>query len=51
LRLVTLGRSSQQIADELVIDTAIRRVSNILRKTDTSTRAEAAAYTTRRGLT
>jgi DNA-binding CsgD family transcriptional regulator/tetratricopeptide (TPR) repeat protein len=52
LRLVALGKSNQQIADELVIsmNTVIRHVSNILRKTDANNRAEAAVFATRHGL-
>ena len=52
LCLITLGRSNPQIAQELVIslNTVARHVSNILNKTGTANRAEAAAYCTRHGL-
>jgi DNA-binding CsgD family transcriptional regulator len=45
LRLVSLGRSNREIAEELFISvkTASVHVSNILRKPDVSSRGEAAA--------
>ena len=52
LRLVAAGKSNQGIAEELVIsvNTVERHVSNILTKTDTSNRTEAAAYAARYGV-
>ncbi|HEU0073914.1 MAG TPA: alpha/beta fold hydrolase [Dehalococcoidia bacterium] len=52
LRLLAVGKSNQQIADELVIslNTVNRHVSNIYAKIGAANRAEAAAYATRRGL-
>ena len=52
LRLLAAGRSNQQIADELVIslNTARKHVANILDKTDTANRTEAAAYARDHGL-
>jgi DNA-binding CsgD family transcriptional regulator/pimeloyl-ACP methyl ester carboxylesterase len=52
LRLITAGRSNQQIADELVISlfTVNRHVSNIFAKTGAANRAEAASHATRQGL-
>jgi len=52
LRLVAAGRSNQQIADELVISprTVHHHVTNILTKTGTANRTEAAAYAHRSGL-
>lgn len=46
LRLMAAGRTNQQIADELVISihTAIRHVANILSKTDSANRTEAARF-------
>jgi len=53
LRLLAMGRSNAQIADELVIspNTVNRHVSNIYAKTGAANRAEAASYATRNGLT
>ena len=53
LHLVAQGRSNQQIADELVIslNTARKHVANILDKTGTANRTEAAAYARDHGLT
>jgi DNA-binding CsgD family transcriptional regulator len=53
LRLLAAGKSNQQIADELVIslNTARKHVANILAKTGTQNRTEAAAYARGRGLT
>jgi DNA-binding CsgD family transcriptional regulator len=53
LQLLAAGRSNQQIADELVIslNTARKHVANILGKTGTVNRTEAAAYARGRGLT
>jgi pimeloyl-ACP methyl ester carboxylesterase/DNA-binding CsgD family transcriptional regulator len=52
LRLLALGKSNAQIAEELVIsqNTVIRHVSNIFAKIGAANRAEAAAYATRNGL-
>jgi DNA-binding NarL/FixJ family response regulator len=52
LRLVSAGKSNQQIADELVIsfNTVQRHVSNILDKTGTTNRTEAARYARDRSL-
>ncbi len=52
LRLITAGRSNQQIADELVlsINTIARHVANILAKTGAANRTEAAAYARDKGL-
>jgi DNA-binding NarL/FixJ family response regulator len=46
LRLLAAGKANQQIADELVIslNTARKHVANILDKTGTANRTEAAAY-------
>ena len=46
VRLIATGRSNQQIADELVIslNTARKHVANILDKTGTANRTEAAGY-------
>ena len=46
LRLIAVGRSNQQIADELVIslNTVRRHVSNIFAKTGAANRAAAAIY-------
>jgi DNA-binding CsgD family transcriptional regulator/tetratricopeptide (TPR) repeat protein len=52
LRLIASGRSNQQISDELVVtlSTTASHVANILGKTDSSNRTEAAAYAMRHGL-
>ncbi len=52
LALVAAGKSNADIAKELVIspNTVVRHVSNILAKTGSSNRTEAAAYATRHGL-
>ena len=52
LRLVTSGKSNQQIADELVIslNTVRRHVSNIFDKTGAANRAQATAYAKDHGL-
>jgi DNA-binding CsgD family transcriptional regulator len=52
LRLLAVGRTNRQIAEELVIatDTVARHVSNILNKTGTANRVEAAAYAVRHSL-
>jgi pimeloyl-ACP methyl ester carboxylesterase/DNA-binding CsgD family transcriptional regulator len=52
LRLIAAGRSNQEIADELVIslNTVSNHVKNILGKTDSANRTEAASYAYRRGL-
>jgi ATP/maltotriose-dependent transcriptional regulator MalT len=52
LRLVAAGNSNQQIADELVIslNTARKHVANILDKTGTANRTEAAGYARDNGL-
>jgi DNA-binding CsgD family transcriptional regulator/pimeloyl-ACP methyl ester carboxylesterase len=52
LRLLAVGRSNQQIADELVIslNTVNRHVSNIYAKTGAANRAEAVGYAHRHGL-
>ncbi|NQW16991.1 MAG: AAA family ATPase [Chloroflexi bacterium] len=52
LRLLTAGRTNAQIADDLVItsNTAAKHVANILAKTDSANRTEAAAYANRQGL-
>jgi DNA-binding NarL/FixJ family response regulator len=52
LRLVAAGKTNQQIADELVIslNTARKHVANILDKTGTANRTEAAAYARDHGL-
>jgi DNA-binding CsgD family transcriptional regulator/tetratricopeptide (TPR) repeat protein len=46
LRLVALGRTNREVASELVIteNTAARHVANILAKTDSANRVEAAAF-------
>ncbi len=52
LRLIVAGRSNQAIADDLFISwtTARTHVSNIFRKLNVSTRAEAVDAAHRRGL-
>jgi pimeloyl-ACP methyl ester carboxylesterase/DNA-binding CsgD family transcriptional regulator len=52
LRLVAIGKSNQQIADELVlsVNTVARHVANILGKAGASNRTEAAAYARKNGL-
>jgi adenylate cyclase len=52
IRLVSLGRSNQQIADQLVISqhTVTRHVSNIFDKTAATNRTELAAYAHKHGL-
>lgn len=52
LRLVAAGGSNPEIAEALVIseNTVIRHVSDILAKTGSGNRTEAAAYATRRGI-
>ena len=53
LRLVSAGKTNQQIADELIIsvNTVIRHVSNIIGKTGAANRTEAATYASKHGLT
>ncbi len=52
LRLVALGFTDQEIAEKLFISpkTASNHVSNILRKTHSANRAEAAAYAAKAGM-
>jgi DNA-binding CsgD family transcriptional regulator len=52
LRLIALGKSNQDVADELVISlrTVAHHVTSILNKTSAANRTEAAAYATRHGL-
>jgi DNA-binding NarL/FixJ family response regulator len=52
LRLMAAGKTNQQIADELFIapNTVANHVKNILSKTQTANRTEAAAYASSRGL-
>ena len=52
LRLLSAGKSNQQIADELVIslNTVNRHVSNIYSKTGAANRADATAYAFRHGI-
>jgi len=53
LRLIASGKSNREIAETLFIsyNTAINHVKNILGKTDSANRTEAAAYAIERGLT
>ena len=53
LRLVAVGKSNADIAEELVIspNTVVRHVSSILAKTGSSNRTEAALYASQNGLT
>ena len=52
LRLIAVGRTNRQVADELTISekTVARHLSNIFTKHDLATRTEAAAYAFARGL-
>ena len=52
LKLVALGRSNQEVADELVISlrTVAHHVTSILTKTKSGNRTEAAGYANRHGL-
>jgi pimeloyl-ACP methyl ester carboxylesterase/DNA-binding CsgD family transcriptional regulator len=52
LRLISQGKSNQQVADELVISlhTVKRHVSNVFHKTGVSSRAQAMIYARDRGL-
>lgn len=52
LRLLAAGKTNQQMADELVIslNTARKHVANILDKTGTANRTEAAGYARDHGL-
>ena len=52
LRLVALGRTNREVAEELVIteNTAARHVANILGKTSSANRTEAATYAGAQGL-
>jgi len=52
LRLVALGFTDQEVAEKLFISpkTASNHVSNILRKTHSANRAEAAAYAAKAGM-
>jgi len=52
LRLVAAGKSNREIADALCIslNTVATHVRNILTKTGTANRTEAAAYALRHGL-
>ena len=53
LRLIAQGRSNQDIAAELFIspNTVAHHVTNILNKTNTTNRTEAATYAAQHGLT
>ncbi len=53
LRLVASGRTNQQIADDLVIalTTAAKHVANILAKTGSANRTEAATFANQNGIT
>ncbi|MEE8163663.1 MAG: response regulator transcription factor, partial [Anaerolineae bacterium] len=52
LRLIAAGKTDREIAEELFISarTVGGHISNILNKTSTSNRAEAAVYAARQGL-
>jgi DNA-binding NarL/FixJ family response regulator len=52
LRLASLGKTNQEIAEELIISlrTVANHVTSILNKTGASNRTEAAVYATRHGL-
>jgi DNA-binding CsgD family transcriptional regulator len=52
LRLIALGKSNQEIAEELFISlrTVANHVTNILNKTSAANRTSAAAYASRQGL-
>jgi DNA-binding NarL/FixJ family response regulator len=52
LRLIALGRSNPEIAQELFIspNTVAHHVTNILNKTNCSNRTEAATYAAQHGL-
>ncbi len=52
LRLIAAGKTDREIADELFISarTVGGHISNILNKTSSSNRAEAAVYAARQGL-
>ena len=53
LRLIAAGKTDREIAEELVIGvtTVNTHVRNVLNKTSTSNRTEAASYANRNGLT
>ena len=52
MRLIALGKSNQEIAEELFISlrTVANHVTNILNKTSAANRTSAAAYASRQGL-
>ena len=52
LRLVAAGKSNREIAEELIITlrTVANHVANIMNKTNTANRTEAAAYASQRRL-
>ena len=52
LRLIAAGRTDREIGEELVISvrTVTTHVGNILNKTGSANRTEAASYATRNGL-
>ena len=52
LRLVAIGRRNREIADELIIglSTVANHIANILKKTNSANRAEAASFAIREGL-